>query len=42
MSHSTTITTYGGMIRRHLNAIATEPRFSVQILEFHDCKVPIN
>ena len=31
MSHTTTITTGGGNIRRH-NAIATEPGFRVQIL----------
>ena len=39
MGHTTTITTDGGIIRHH-NAIATEPRFRVQILEFQDCKVP--
>ena len=39
MGHATTITTGGGIIRHH-NAITTEPGFCVQILEFHDCKVP--
>ena len=39
MSHTTTITPDGGIIRHH-NAIATKPGFCVQILEFYDCKVP--
>ena len=39
MSHATTITT-GGSIIHHHNTIATELGFRVQILEFHDCKVP--
>ena len=34
MSHTTTITTGGGIIHHH-NAIATEPGFRVQTLEFH-------
>ena len=39
MSHTTTITTSGGIIRHH-NAIATKPGFCVQILEIHDCEAP--
>ena len=37
MGHATTITTGGGIIHHH-NAIATEPGFCIQILEFHDCQ----
>ena len=40
MSHTIDITISGGIIRHH-NAIATEPVFCVQILKFHDCKVPL-
>ena len=39
MSRTTTVTTGGRIIRYH-NAIPTKPAFRVQILEFHDCKVP--
>ena len=39
MSHTTTITTGGGIVQHHY-AIATEPGFRVQILEFNDSKAP--